>query len=35
MLGLESNTIALAYILSVFSSALCVVYGMLNWNKNK
>ncbi|MEW5920110.1 MAG: symporter small accessory protein [Bacillota bacterium] len=34
MLGLGSNTIALAYILSVSSSALCVIYGIMNWHKN-
>lgn len=34
MLGLESGAIALAYVLSVSSSALCVVYGVVKWNSN-
>ncbi len=35
MLGLESGSIALAYVLSVSSSALCIAYGMYNWKKDQ
>jgi hypothetical protein len=32
MLGLGSVEIALAFWLSVAATALCVVYGIVNWN---
>lgn len=32
MLGLGSVEIALAFWLSIGATALCVVYGILNWN---
>jgi hypothetical protein len=33
MLGLEDNSIFLAYILSIVSALGCLVYGIVNWNK--
>lgn len=35
LLGIPDFWIWLVYILCIFSSALCVVYGLLNWNKGK
>ncbi len=34
MLGLQDVSILLAYLLSAGSAVLCVVYGVLNWNKD-
>lgn len=33
MLGLQGPSVAIAYVLCILSSLLCVVYGILNWNK--
>ena len=33
MLGFTDGWIALAYILCVLSTLLCVVYGIVNWNR--
>ncbi|MEI7942950.1 MAG: symporter small accessory protein [Candidatus Riflemargulisbacteria bacterium] len=33
MLGIKDPLIYLAYILSILSALLCVVYGLANWNK--
>ena len=33
MLGLEGTGVFLAYILCILSALMCVVYGMMNWNK--
>lgn len=33
MLGLSDPLIIGAYIFSIISAALCVVYGLANWNK--
>jgi hypothetical protein len=33
MLGLEGNSIFLAYILSIISALGCLIYGIINWNK--
>ena len=33
LLGLADGWVALAYILSLLCSLLCVVYGVINWNK--
>ena len=33
MLGLKDPVIFWAYILTILSAVLCVVYGMMNWNK--
>lgn len=33
MLGLEGIAVPLGFILTVLSAVLCVVYGLLNWNK--
>jgi hypothetical protein len=32
-LGIQDPWIWLAYLLSIASSAVCVVYGLINWNK--
>ncbi|MEA4894142.1 MAG: hypothetical protein VB064_02655 [Oscillospiraceae bacterium] len=34
MLGLTDVSICLAYLLSVGSAIFCVVYGVLNWNRD-
>jgi hypothetical protein len=34
MLGLPDASIWLAYLLSVGGAVLCVVYGIMNWNKD-
>jgi hypothetical protein len=33
MLGIEDKYIALAYVLSILGAVLCVVYGLINWNR--
>ena len=33
MLGIESTSIGLAYILSILSAIGCVIYGICFWNK--
>ena len=33
MLGLEGIAVPLGFILTILSALLCVVYGLLNWNK--
>jgi len=33
MLGFHNVTIALVYILCIASSLVCVVYGIINWNR--
>ncbi len=33
MLGLSGIGVALAYVLTILSTVLCVVYGIVNWNK--
>ena len=35
MLGIESTGVLVAYLLCIASSILCVVYGLLNWNKGE
>ena len=32
-LGIPSTGAWLAYVLSIASTLLCVIYGLLNWNK--
>jgi hypothetical protein len=32
-LGIEDKWVALAYLLCILSTILCVVYGIINWNK--
>jgi TRAP-type C4-dicarboxylate transport system permease small subunit len=34
MLGIQDNWVALAYILCIASTALCLVYGFFYWNKD-
>ena len=33
MLGINDGWVAAAYILCIASTLLCIVYGVLNWNK--
>lgn len=33
MLGIEDKWVVLAYVLCIVSTAICIVYGFLNWNK--
>ena len=33
MLGLGDMGVSLAYVLTLGSTALCAVYGLVNWNK--
>lgn len=33
VLGIEDTWVILAYILCILSTVLCVVYGIVNWNK--
>lgn len=33
MLGIEDNWVFLAYLLCLASSLLCVIYGVMNWNR--
>jgi len=35
LLGLEAPAIWLAYLLSILSALLCVIYGFINWNKGQ
>lgn len=35
MFGIQSFPVALAYLLCIASALLCVVYGILNWNKGE
>ena len=33
MIGIEDKWVGMAYVLAIASAVLCVVYGLLNWNK--
>lgn len=33
MFGIKDPCVGLAYLLSVASAVLCVVYGVFNWNR--
>jgi len=33
MLGIEDKYVLLAYLLCIGSTVLCVIYGILNWNR--
>lgn len=35
VLGIPDPAIWLAYVLSVLSALLCIVYGAMYWNKNE
>jgi hypothetical protein len=34
-LGIEDPWVVLVYILCILSTLLCVVYGLINWNKGE
>lgn len=33
MLGLEGIAVPLGFVLTILSTILCIIYGLLNWNK--
>ncbi len=33
MFGIEDKYVSLAYLLCIFSTVLCVLYGLINWNR--
>jgi len=33
MLGIEDKGVAAAYLLCIASLLLCIIYGLLNWNR--
>ena len=33
MLGIEDKGVLAAYLLCIASTILCVIYGLINWNK--
>ncbi|MCD6365509.1 MAG: hypothetical protein J7M14_06500 [Planctomycetes bacterium] len=35
MLGIKDPYVLLAYLLCVASTILCVVYGLINWNRGQ
>lgn len=35
LLGIEDPWVWMAYILCIASTVLCVVYGLVNWNKGE
>ena len=35
MLGIEDKFVALAYILCIASTILCLIYGAINWNRGE
>ena len=35
MLGIEDKLVALAYILCIASALLCIIYGIVNWNRGE
>jgi hypothetical protein len=35
LLGMQDPWVWLAYVLSILSALLCVVFGLLNWNKGE
>jgi hypothetical protein len=35
MLGIEDKWVALAYVLCIASTLLCLLYGWLNWNRGE
>jgi hypothetical protein len=35
MLGIEDKGILAAYLLCIASTILCVIYGLINWNRGE
>ena len=35
MLGIEDKSVVTAYVLCLLSSLLCVVYGLITWNRGE
>lgn len=33
MLGIEDKYVSAAYVLCIASAVLCVIYGLINWNR--
>ncbi|MEI7904596.1 MAG: symporter small accessory protein [Candidatus Firestonebacteria bacterium] len=34
MFGFEGTGVLLAYVLTILAAILCIVYGIVNWNKS-
>jgi len=35
MLGIEDKYVSAAYLLCIASAILCVIYGLINWNRGE
>ncbi len=35
MFGIEDKYVSLVYVLCIASSLLCVIYGLINWNRGQ
>jgi hypothetical protein len=35
MFGIDDTYVAMVYLLCIASSVLCVVYGLVNWNRGE
>ncbi len=35
MFGIEDKYVSMVYLLCIASSLLCVVYGLINWNRGE
>jgi len=35
LLGIEDEYVSLAYILCILSTLLCIIYGLINWNRGE
>jgi uncharacterized membrane protein YidH (DUF202 family) len=35
MFGIEDTYVSMAYLLCIASSLLCIIYGLLNWNRGE
>jgi hypothetical protein len=35
MLGIEDKGVLAAYLLCIASAVLCVIYGLINWNRGE
>ncbi|HUT31696.1 MAG TPA: hypothetical protein VMX13_18050 [Sedimentisphaerales bacterium] len=35
MLGIDDKYVSMAYLLCIASALLCVIYGLLNWNRGQ
>ena len=35
MFGIEDKYVSMVYLLCIASSLLCIIYGLLNWNRGE